>query len=237
MAYLHKRKIGIFVDACPQKRVLAILKDKKHIVLLIHNSMIRKKYILVFGFCLLCLTSYSQVNKQINEVFKRFQYGYTKRDTSFVDAFVNDLCAKDIQILGTGEDELLQGMNAAKNFFKNDWLYWFDLKLDTSTLKVTTIGDVTLFLMNGTASMTFPDKEKAYDFAYKRLQQLVNTEKTSGAKLLSYSSEAANLIQQIESGGLEIKYSIRLSGAIVRQDNRWLFKQLVFSFPYPMSRK
>ncbi len=85
--------------------------------------------------------------------------------------------------------------------------------------------------------MTFPNKETAYDFAYLRLQQIISTEKTSRIKLLSYSSEASNLIQQIESGNLDIKYSIRISGGIVKQNDKWLFKQLVFSFSYPMTRK
>jgi hypothetical protein len=45
------------------------------------------------------------------------------------------------------------------------------------------------------------------------------------------------LIQQIESGSLEIKYSIRLSGGLEKKNEKWLFKQIVFSFPYPMTRK
>jgi hypothetical protein len=43
---------------------------------------------------------------------------------------------------------------------------------------------------------------------------MVEHQKTKRAKLLSYSSEAADMIQQIESGSLEIKYSIRISGGL-----------------------
>jgi hypothetical protein len=195
------------------------------------------KYFLLILTCSFCYTAHSQTNKQIVEVLNKFQDGYIKRDTSFVSKFASDLCAKDIQILGTGDDEWVEGITAAKTLFKNDWLYWFGVALDTSTLSITTTNNTAFFLIKGIASMTFPNKETAYDFAYRRLQQLISTEKTSRTKMLSYSSEASNLIQQIESGSLEIKYSIRISGAVVKQNDNWLFKQLVFSFPYPMTRK
>ena len=185
----------------------------------------------------LAFSAFTQSNKNYKEIFKKFQEGYAKRDTSKVEAFANELCTKHIQIIGTGDEEWLQGIDAAKILFKNDWLYWFGLSLDTSTLNVTTAGNTAFFRIKGIAFMTFPDKEAAYDFAYNRLQQMVKQEKTSRTKLLFYSGEAANLIQQIESGSLDIKYSIRISGALVKQDGNWLFQQLVFSFPYPMTRK
>jgi len=70
-----------------------------------------------------------------------------------------------------------------------------------------------------------------------QLQQAISKETTNRNKLLVYSSEGSNLIQQIESGTLEIVYSIRLAGGLVKQNGKWVFKQLVFSFPYPMTRK
>jgi hypothetical protein len=194
---------------------------------------------IVICVLLSCVTfsGFAQSNKNLKEIFQKFQEGYSKRDTSKVEAFANGLCTKDIQIIGTGDQEWLQGINAAKTLFKNDWLYWFGLSLDTSTLDVTTTGNAAFFRIKGTASMTFPNKEAAYDFAYNRLQQMVENEKTKRAKLLSYSSEAADMIQQIESGSLEIKYSIRISGGLTEKNGKWLFSQLVFSFPYPMTRK
>ena len=80
-----------------------------------------KKYSLSIIICSFCLTIYSQTNRQIVEVFNKFQDGYTRRDTSSASKFANDLCANDIQILGTGEDEWIQGIPAAKTLFKNDW--------------------------------------------------------------------------------------------------------------------
>jgi hypothetical protein len=185
----------------------------------------------------LAFSAFTQSNKNYKEIFQKFQEGYAKRDTSKAEAFANELCTKDIQIIGTGDEEWLQGIDAAKILFKNDWLYWFGLSLDTSTLNVTAEGNTVFFRIKGIAFITFPNKEAAYDFAYNRLQQVVEQEKSSRAKLLASSSEASDLIQQIESGSLDIKYAIRISGGLIKKNEKWLFSQLVFSFPYPMTRK
>ncbi len=183
------------------------------------------------------LNTYAQTNNQIKAVLEKFQAGYLKRDTTLASKFANDLCTKDIQIIGTGEDEWLQGIESARNLFKNDWAYWLTLTIDTTNINLTISENAAFFMVHGTASITFPSKDVAYDYAVGRLQQLINNEKTSRGKLLTYSSQASDLIQQIESGSLQIKYSIRLSGALVKQNDKWLFKQLVFSFPYPLTRK
>jgi len=188
-----------------------------------------KQKTLFLFLLILSLHAYGQSDNKLKDVFAKFQEGYTKRDTTLVEKFTTDLCAKDISIIGTGEDEWFQGIDAAKNLFKNDWAYWLQLKLDTA--------NVNIIKAHGTVSIAFPDKETAYTFAFGQLQQSINREKTNKKKVLAYSNEASNFIQQIESGGLEITYSLRLSGALVKQDNKWLFKQLVFSFPYPMARK
>ena len=85
--------------------------------------------------------------------------------------------------------------------------------------------------------MTFSSKENAYDFAMNLLNQNIGTRTSNKNRILAYASESANLIEQIESGSLEIKYAIRLSGGLIKQKDNWQFKQLVFSFPYPMNRK
>lgn len=198
--------------------------------------MFRKIYLIFLFLCAAILVD-AQINKSLLEVFKKFQEGYTKRDTSSVEKFVDELCTKDIQIIGTGDEEWLQGSTSAKVLFKNDWLYWFALAIDTSSLNIIQSGKAAFFRVKGIASISFPNKEVAYEFAYTRLQQLIALEKTNKSKLLSYSSEASNLIQQIESGSLEIRYSIRISGGLVKYSDKWKFQQIVYSFPYPLMRE
>jgi hypothetical protein len=181
--------------------------------------------------------TYGQTDPQIKLFFKKFQEGYTKRDTSQVDKFTAELCSKDIQLIGTGDDEWFQGIDAARSLFKDDWKYWFDLTIDTSNIYLSGGDDYKFFMVRGTSSMTFPNKDSAYNYAMDILNEIIEDQKTSRGKLLAYSSVSADLIQQIESGSLEIKFSIRLSGGLVKQNDKWQFKQLVYDYPYPMTRK
>ena len=197
---------------------------------------IKLSFILIF-LSIINLTASGQQHQQIRDIFQKFQQGCSMRDTSLANAFVNDLCSKEIQIIGTGEEEWIQGTAAAKNFFKSDWATWLDFAMDSSHINLFEQDNTAFFTVLGTASITFPDKETAYRFALKRLQQTVEKEETARNKLLAYTSNASDFIQQIESGGLLIHYSIRLTGGLVRQSGRWYFTQLVFSFPYPMTRK
>jgi hypothetical protein len=197
---------------------------------------IKLSFFLIF-LSIINLIASGQQPQQINNIFQKFQQGYSRRDTSLVNAFVNDLCIKEIQIIGTGEQEWIQGIAAAKQFFRNDWATWLDLTIDSSHVNLFVQDNTAFFTVPGTASSTFPDKEAAYRFALKQLQQTVGKEETARNKLLAYTSNASNFIQQIESGSLDIHYSIRLSGSIVKQNGKWLFSQIVFSFPYPMVRK
>jgi hypothetical protein len=199
--------------------------------------MIKKNLFICYFFINGCIAYGQANNTSMIEVFKQFQEGYTKRDTSMTTQFTNGLCSKEIQIIGTGDDEWIQGIDDAGVFFKNDWLYWFALSIDTSSINLTGNDNTKFFRLQATASISFPSKDAAYEFAYKRLQQIIAGEKNSKSKLLSYSSEASNLIQQIESGKLEIAYSLRISGGLAKQNGKWFFSQLVFSFPYPMARK
>jgi hypothetical protein len=196
------------------------------------------KFSLLFSSLCICgLFAFGQSDTQIKAVFRKFQEGYHKRDTAMAQRFAEEICAKDIKIIGTGEDEWFEGISSAKHLFKSDWAYWFTLSIDTSSIALITLENTAFFVVDGIASMSFANKEAAYNFAIDRLQNTVKNEKDNRKKLLAYSSQSSDLIQQIESGGLEVKYSVRLSGGLVKQDDKWLFQQLVFSFPYPMARK
>ena len=188
-------------------------------------------------FLMIYNLSKAQSNPQISDVFTEFQNGYSKRDTTVVDRFANHLFAKDIFILGTGADEWIEGIEAAKQLVKNDWLYWMNLRIDTTSLKLTIKTNTALFALNGTTSINFPSKDAAYDFAYTRLKQTSEAQKTNKEKVLAYAKEASELMREIERGELNIKYNIRVAGALVKQNNKWLFSQLIFSFPYPMVRE
>ncbi len=200
-------------------------------------SPITKKLLLFSLFLLLNISLFAQDSLKIKAVFSAFQSGYTKRDTSSAANFCNKLFAKDIFILGTGADEYVNGISAAKQLIKNDWAYWLNLSVDTSNVKWQKDGKVILFSVTGSAGLNFRNKENAYDFGLSQLNTVVNNEPNNRLKLLAYARESTDLINEIEKAGLDIRYKIRLTGVLVAEGNSWVFKQLVYSFPYPMLRE
>jgi hypothetical protein len=190
--------------------------------------------------CLLLLPSFgafAQDIPAIKKVFNDFQSGYNKRDTTMTESFGNRLFARDIFILGTGSEEWISGLSAAKKLVKNDWAYWLNLSIDTTQLNLQKAGSVYLFAAKGTAYIQFPNKEVAYSYGMGQLNSLLKNETDSRLKLLALAKESSSLINEIEKGDLNIRYQIRLSGVLVRQDNKWVFQQLIYSFPYPMQRE
>jgi hypothetical protein len=170
-------------------------------------------------------------------LFKNFDAGYAKRDTSLTENFYNKLFAKDIFIVGTGPDEWVDGLTGAKRLIKNDWAYWLNLSVDTATIKWHKERNIILFEAKGTSSMSFPNKDFAYDFGLGQLNRMTSNEPNNRLKLLAYVRESSNLISEIEKGGLDIKYAIRITCAQATESDRLVFKQLVYSFSYPMQRQ
>src|ERR1700676_277503 len=101
---------------------------------------------LLFISCLLLTGTYAiaQNDQKIKAVFSDFQTGYAKRDTSLAESFCNRLFAPNIFIVGTGENEWIEGIVAAKRLVKNDWAYWLNLSVDTTAIKWHKMGNVIL---------------------------------------------------------------------------------------------
>lgn len=201
------------------------------------SEKMTRKLLLMIIFLMTFSYAIAQENIKVKSVFRDFQKGYANRDTSLTENFCNRLFAKDILILGTGADEWVDGLSQAKKLIKNDWAYWLNLSVDTTAIKWHKEGNTILFAAKGTASMNFPGKDVAYDFGIAQLNQAVKNEPDSRLKLLAYARESSNLISEIEKAGLNIKYMIRITGVLVPEGDRLVFKQLVYSFPYPMQRQ
>ncbi|MDB5144028.1 MAG: hypothetical protein JWQ66_2741 [Mucilaginibacter sp.] len=212
------------------------MKKTQHV----NNSTSCKKIIIKFlVICVFSMMAYdasAQENIKVKSVFKDFQAGYSKRDTTQTESFCNKLFSKDIFIAGTGADEYITGLSQAKKLVKNDWAYWMNLSLDTTAIQWHKEGNIILFNAKGTTWITFPNKVVAYDFSFAQLNRAINNEPDNRLKMLAYAKESSNFISEIEKSGLNFKYMIRITGVIVPEGDRLVFKQLVYSFPYPMQR-
>jgi hypothetical protein len=107
---------------------------------------------------------------------------------------------------------------------------WIQLNLQKA-------GNVYLFAMARTAYLQFPNKEIAYGYGMGQVNNILKKETDNRLKLLALAQESSNLINEIEKGGLDVRYQIRLTGTLILQNGQWVFQQLVYSFPYPMQRE
>jgi len=88
--------------------------------------------------------------KQIIGQLNKFQEGYSKRDTSQVDAFMESLYSREnVLILGTSPGEVFIGYDRAKHLVKSDWESWGDCRFAVDSANISSEGDIAWFATKG----------------------------------------------------------------------------------------
>lgn len=80
----------------------------------------------------------------------KFQKGYSDRDTSQVDAFMESLYSVDnLLILGTGPREVFRGYDEAAYLVRGDWESWGDCRFMIDSARISSSGDVAWIATKG----------------------------------------------------------------------------------------
>jgi len=88
--------------------------------------------------------------KEIIDQLNKFQEGYSKRDTSQVDAFMQSLYSREnILILGTNPNEIFSGYERATSLVRSDWEYWGDCRFNVDSANISSMGDIAWFSTRG----------------------------------------------------------------------------------------
>ena len=88
--------------------------------------------------------------KEITDQLNKFQDGYSKRDTSQVDTFMESLYSmENILILGTMPGEVFSGYERAASLVRSDWESWGDCKFNVDSANISSMGDVAWFSTRG----------------------------------------------------------------------------------------
>jgi hypothetical protein len=83
------------------------------------------------------------VRSEIVEQLRKFQDGYTNRDTSQVKLFMEQLFSRDnILVLGTMPHEILIGQDKASKLIFSDWKSWGDCTFLIDNAHISTAGNV-----------------------------------------------------------------------------------------------
>jgi hypothetical protein len=90
------------------------------------------------------------IRNQIISQLYIFQEGYTERDTSKLDAFMESLYSREnVLILGTSPREIFRGYDEAAYLVRSDWESWGDCRFMIDSASISSAGDVAWFATRG----------------------------------------------------------------------------------------
>jgi hypothetical protein len=90
------------------------------------------------------------VRAEILGQLEKFQEGYTHRDTSILESYMDQLFSREnILILGTMPGEIYSGYVEAADLVSSDWLYWGDVDMLVESSNISASDSVAWFSMIG----------------------------------------------------------------------------------------
>ena len=93
----------------------------------------------------------AQTAAGVRQTLRAFQQGYVARDTSRMDAFIDQVFVPDenLLIVGIERGEARRGQAQARQFLTVDWKWWGDFRFDSEQALVWSEGDVAWMLTVG----------------------------------------------------------------------------------------
>jgi hypothetical protein len=171
--------------------------------------------------------------QEILSLLQTFQDGYTQRDATKVDAFMN-LFTADAEVIGTngvrpGAGEWYTSRDSARELVAGDWEGWGDLLLDLEAASVQVNGDVGWIAAAATVTQTIGDENYAsfLDFIKEFIEKSTLTPEQ---KLHYILRGGTNTVYELRRGEKFI-WALRLTAVVVRETDGWKFAQVNFSFP------
>ena len=171
--------------------------------------------------------------QEILQLLQSFQEGYTLRDLTRVEAFM-DLFTTDVEIIGTngvrpGVDEWYTNRETARELVQGDWESWGDLRLDLPSASIRVSGEVGWIAVSATVAQTIG--KESYDSYLGFIKGYLDVPDISAEQKLHYILRGGmNTIFELERGE-HFVWPLRLTAVTVRQAGSWKFAQVNFSFP------
>ena len=170
---------------------------------------------------------------EIRLLLKSFQDGYTRRDTSQVDSFM-ELFTADAEVIGTngvkpGEGEWYTDRVSARELVEGDWQGWGDLRLDLDFVSIHSHGDVGWVAAAATVTQTIGAENYASYLEFVR-KFLDESNLSPEQQLLFILRGGTNTVYELRRGE-KFVWALRFTAVVVRDAIGWKFAQMNFSFP------
>ena len=172
-------------------------------------------------------------NNEIRALLQAFQEGYTRRNLSEVDAFMQ-FFTPDAEVIGIngarpGVDEWYLTRDAARELVHGDWESWGDLRLDMETAAIH--GHDSVGWVAATATVTQTIGAENYAGYLDFIQDFLEKSPLPAEEKLHYILRGGtNTVYEL-SRGEKFVWPLRLTAVVVHEAEGWKFAQIHFSFP------
>jgi hypothetical protein len=171
--------------------------------------------------------------KEIQALLQAFQDGYTQRNLSHLDSFM-ELFDPEAEVIGTngvkpGINEWYMTRETARELVQSDWESWGDLRLDLASASVRSIGEVGWVAV--TATVTQIIGEENYASYLDFINSLIDKPGISAEQKLHHILRGGtNTVYELRRGE-KFVWPLRFTVVVVRKPEGWKFVQVNFSFP------
>ena len=172
---------------------------------------------------------------QVRQVLGRFQDGYTTRDMSKLDEFMELFSDDGVELIGIGAsvrggNEWFEGLEAIREIVESDWTYWGDVIIDVEGAKITVLGDVAWLSTSGDLLQT-PVLDKAMTFYVQQMQELIADESADVETRLMEATHFGLRRLREKHLGTGHRWPFVFTAVLARVGDSWRFRQVQFAMP------
>ena len=169
---------------------------------------------------------------EIRSLLQAFQDGYTHRDLTKLDAFM-ELFTPEAELIGTngvrpGAQEWYRSRDTARRMIEGDWEFWGDLRLDLESTSIQVEGEAGWISVFATVSKVIGEEEYA-SFLDSIRKYLDESSLPAEQKLHYILRGGTNTVYEMHRGE-QFTWPLRLTAAVVHRPNGWKFAQMHFSY-------
>jgi hypothetical protein len=177
-------------------------------------------------------------NSEILHVLQTFQDGYSDRDVSKLDQFMElFLPGDEVELIGIAafarnQNEWFQGTARIREIVESDWLYWGDVKLNTAEAKVTIKGDVAWLSTVGQLLQTDEvHSDEVTGFTITQMKEILDNEKLNLRQRLVEASHYGVRRWREREKPAGYSWPFVFTAVLTRQNGKWQFHTIHWSMP------
>ncbi len=175
---------------------------------------------------------------EVQRLLQRFQDGYTARDLSRLDEFMQlFLPGDEIELIGIGasarnENEWFQGPKRIREIVESDWKYWGDVKLEVGQARITIQGEVAWLSTVGAILQTeHIQTDEVTGFSLKQMKEKLEDETLSPkARMMEATHFGLRRLREREKQA-GYRWPFVFTAVLVKRAGQWYFHTIHWSMP------